>query len=191
LAPIKLKVSRGPTNKIPTNTKPKLWRQKNGQPATGAYDPDFDTTRKFGRRAFLIHWDHVAKGFIRRSECDLQKTEIPECIADLVGSYYEDEEAGIFQLAHRMRRKMSKARIRTLNKRLLKEASVALVRGHAVEGALVNMKGGEYYLNELVKRKYFESFSTEMKSTASERVQKNYVLTMEKRLIFDCFQFKK
>jgi len=190
LAPIKLKVSRSTTNKIPTGTKPKLWPRKKDQPKTGAYDPDFDTTRKFGRRSFLIHWDHVAKGFIRRSECDLEKTEIPECIADLVGSFYEDKEAGIFQLAYRIRGKMSKARIRSLTKRLVKEASVALVRRHAVEGALDNIKDGDYYLNQLLKREYLDAFSTDMKPITSES-KMNYTFTMEKGLIFDCFEFKK
>jgi len=189
LAPIKLKVGRGPTNEIPTGTNPQKWRQNKDEAATDAYNPDFDTARKFGCRAFLIHCNHVVTGFIRKSECHSQKWEVPECVVDLVGSFYEDEDAGMFQLAHSIRKKMGRARIRSVSKRLIKKLTVRIMAENAVEGALSNIKDGDYYLNELLKRDYFNSFNTDMEPTTSES-KINFMFTMEKGLIFDCFEFR-
>lgn len=84
---------------------------------------------------------------------------------------------------------MGRARIRSVSKRLIKKLTVRIMAENAVEGALSNIKDGDYYLNELLKRDYFNSFNTDMEPTTSES-KINFMFTMEKGLIFDCFEFR-
>jgi len=77
-------------------------------------------------------------------------------LVDIVGSYYMDLEAGIFQLAFKIRAMMLRSKIDSVSKRSVKALTTKLVNRCAVEGAKASTKDPEFYFDELVRRGFLK-----------------------------------
>jgi len=121
------------------------------KPRAVEFNPDYDILRKFEKIAFLNHGDHVFRGYIRRNESVLGHQAMPICLVDIVGLYYMDQEAGIFQLAFHIRETMKSVKISSISKRIAKKMIVKMMRRDAVKGAAANTKEPAFYFDELIR----------------------------------------
>jgi len=140
--------------------RPRLCRQTANKPQITKFAADFDIIRKFKKRSFLNHGDHVFRGYFRQKECLLDGKPMDSYYIDIVGVYFMDLEAGIFQIAFKIQTKMLKSNLNWVTKKDIEALTVKLMSRRAVEGSNASTKDPEFYFNELVRGRFVEPVDT-------------------------------
>jgi len=109
----------------------------------------------------------------------------------MVGSYYMDLEAGIFQLAFNIRAKMLKAQVNCIPKKAVQAVTAKVMKRRAVKGAAASTKDPQFYFGELVRRGFLKPDRRGLvKPSSTEKVQSAimYRFPMAKVLEFSYFK---
>jgi len=135
----------------------------------------------FKKKPFLLYAENVLRGFMRRNESECGRM-VPG-IVDIVSAYYVDEEAGIFQLGHRLHRVLKKTPRRTMS---LPTARALTERHFEQKGrGMVSVKVVDinFVCNELVRLGYLVPIRGRCDGISGSN---KYQFPMQKVLEFTC-----
>jgi len=151
---------------------------------------NFSVIHHFKKRLFLQYGENVLRGFIRRNESDLQGRRVVPGIINICISYYVDDEAGIFQIGHRLHRVLRKSRRRTIALKTVRAFLEQYVQNKGRGMISVKNVDIDFICNELVRLGYLVPIG---KGTRSCELSETnlYQIPMGKVLEFTCKSHQK
>ena len=150
---------------------------------------NFDVMHQFKRRCFLIDGQAVLRGFIRRNECLLEGRRVVPGIVDLCASYYVDDEAGIFQIGHKLHRILKKAKRHSITMEMARALTDKYLESKGDQTAMWRETKSALFCSELVRLGYLVPAPPRTNGaglSASRSSVTVYRIPMEKELEFSC-----
>ena len=178
----KLKLIRRDANR-PASRPTKRRRITSNQPTPSQIplSDDFTFLKRFKNKLFIVHGPTVLNGYIREQSAI---THIPSEIGDLCSLYYIDGEAGIFQIAYKLHRALTKANRRAITMDIVRTL-ITKYFGIQCDGEM--NENIDFWCSELVRLEFLVEIKPKTTGMLKESlISKLYEIAMNKAITFNC-----